>query len=262
MTASRTSEAVNRYPTLAAAFLPPFTKVAAVQPGERVLDVAPVGGEAAVESALRARRSGQVLSVGTSPESLQAVERAARDADLTVVLTASMDPEHLDLGNAYWDLVTCHFGLPDIADPEQALAEMRRVLRPAGRLALSVLSERDRCPAAAIFLDVVGGHVPAARAAADALFRIAESGRLSTMVAGGGFEHAMPDRSVVRIPFRDANDYWDYVTSRMRFGRVAADLAPDAVDDCKAEITRRARLFARRDGIELALEAIVLGAVK
>jgi SAM-dependent methyltransferase len=262
MIASRTAETVTRHPTLAAAFLPHFTKIAAVQPGERVLDVAPVDGQAAVQSAMRVRDKGQVLSVGASPEALQAVARAASDAGLTVISTASMEPERLDLGNAYWDVVTCHFGLPDISDPEQAFAEMRRVLRPAGRMAVSVLSDRDRCPLAAIFLDVVGRHRPAARAEQDRLFRIAESGRLSTLLAAAGFEHAVPERPVVRFPFRDVNDYWEFVTSSTRFGLIAADLPAETVEECKAEIARRTRVFARGDGIALPVEALVLGAVK
>lgn len=256
------SEPVGRHPTLAAAFLGPFMKLAAVQPGERVLDIAPVGGESAVAAAIRARGRGEVLSVGSSPEALEAVARAARDAGVTTIRTATMDPERLDLGDAYWDVATCHFGLSDIADPEQAFMEMRRVLRPAGRVAVSVFAERGRCALATIFLDVVGTHRPAASAEQNARFHIAESGRLGGLLADVGFAEAVPERPVARIPFRDVDDYWDFVTASTCFGGIAAPLSPDAVNECKAEIARRTRLYGRGDGIELRLEALVLAAVK
>jgi ubiquinone/menaquinone biosynthesis C-methylase UbiE len=115
MTASETPGPITRYPTLAAAFLRPFMKQAEVQHGERVLDIAPVGGEAVVEAAIRARHRGEVLSVSSRPEALEAVAHAARDAGMTTIRTARMDPGHLDLEEAYWDVVTCHLGLSDMA---------------------------------------------------------------------------------------------------------------------------------------------------
>src|SRR6266850_2461303 len=50
----------------------------------------------------------------------------------------AMDAETLDLPDASVDVALCALGLMYMPDPAQALREMRRVLRPGGRLGLAV----------------------------------------------------------------------------------------------------------------------------
>ena len=51
-----------------------------------------------------------------------------------------------------FDLVLCQLGLQFFPDQEQALREMRRVLSPTGRIALSVYSPIERTPGANAFV--------------------------------------------------------------------------------------------------------------
>ncbi len=53
------------------------------------------------------------------------------------VTFCQMDAERLGFNNASFDYVTCAFSLFQFQDMDQALIEMRRVLKPGGRLALS-----------------------------------------------------------------------------------------------------------------------------
>src|SRR5437867_2733145 len=73
MPSSDPAGSVTRAGSLAGAFLAPFMKLAAVQPGERVLDVLAGSGEAAVEAARRAGETGEALVLDTRPEALAAV---------------------------------------------------------------------------------------------------------------------------------------------------------------------------------------------
>ena len=76
-----------------------------------------------------------VTGIDLSPAMLDiARQRAAelrRDVDLR-----EGDAHHLPVADASFDTVACTFSLCNIPDPRQAVTEMRRVLRPGGRLVL------------------------------------------------------------------------------------------------------------------------------
>ena len=108
-------------------------EMAAPRPGERVLDVA--GGTADLSSAF-ARRVGKQGEVWLTDIN-NAMLGVGRDRLLDEgVLTpvAQCDAEKLPFPDNHFDIVTVAFGLRNMTHKEQALAEMRRVLRPGGRL--------------------------------------------------------------------------------------------------------------------------------
>ena len=64
---------------------------------------------------------------------------------------ARMDAESLDLGDAAFDVALCALGLMYVPDPARAVREMRRVVRPGGRIGLAVWGERSRCGWSPVF---------------------------------------------------------------------------------------------------------------
>jgi len=62
-----------------------------------------------------------------------------------------MDAEQLKLPDAGFDLALCALGLMYVPDPDAALRELHRVLRPGGRAVLAVWGERARCGWAPLF---------------------------------------------------------------------------------------------------------------
>ncbi len=77
-----------------------------------------------------------------------------------------MDAEALTLPDAGFDVVLCALGLMYLPDPPQAMREMRRGLRPGGRVGLAVWGERARCGWAALLKIVAvatGTHEPPLR---------------------------------------------------------------------------------------------------
>jgi ubiquinone/menaquinone biosynthesis C-methylase UbiE len=64
-------------------------------------------------------------------------EQAAAEKGITGITFCRMDAEKLDFPDASFDTVTCAFSLFQFPDMSRALAEMRRVLRPSGRVGLS-----------------------------------------------------------------------------------------------------------------------------
>lgn len=248
--------------SLAVLFLEPFMKLAAVQPGERVLDIACGSGEQTLEAARRAGPTGEVLAIDRDPQALAELSARAQRAGVPAPRTAVMDQAHLDLPDSYWDVALCHLGLPDIDDPEAALREVVRVLRPVGRLAISTLGERERSPLLGFFLDVIRPFLPAAAAVDRAFFHYAETGRLARLLAEQGFEDAVPERVAEWVPFPDVAHYWQALAGLRHLAPLVAHLSPDQVQRCQDELSRRTRFYRRGGGIELKVEAVILAAVK
>jgi demethylmenaquinone methyltransferase/2-methoxy-6-polyprenyl-1,4-benzoquinol methylase len=107
--------------------------VAAPRPGERVLDVA--GGTADLSSAF-ARAVGSTGQVWLTDIN-NAMLGVGRDRLLdegVLAPVAQCDAEKLPFPDNHFDIVTVAFGLRNMTHKDKALTEMRRVLRPGGRL--------------------------------------------------------------------------------------------------------------------------------
>jgi SAM-dependent methyltransferase len=124
------------YERIAETFAPIHDRVVealAVEPGTRVLDVACGTGGVS----LRAARAGaEVVGVDISPDQL-AKARAAADAEGLAIRLDEGDCQELPYPAAGFDVVASVFGAIFAADHERAAAELGRVCRPGGRLALT-----------------------------------------------------------------------------------------------------------------------------
>jgi demethylmenaquinone methyltransferase/2-methoxy-6-polyprenyl-1,4-benzoquinol methylase len=101
---------------------------AVIRPGDRVLDAACGTGDLAIADARAG--AGDVVGLDFSERML---ERARRKAPLTWV---NGDLLALPFSDASFDAATVGFGVRNVADLELSLHELRRVLRPGGRLAV------------------------------------------------------------------------------------------------------------------------------
>lgn len=108
-------------------------EIAAPRPGERVLDVA--GGTADLSSAFlkKVGPKGQVWLTDINNAMLTVGrDRLLDEGRITPV--AQCDAEKLPFPDNYFDIITVAFGLRNMTHKDKALAEMKRVLRPGGRL--------------------------------------------------------------------------------------------------------------------------------
>ena len=247
---------------IAQTFLRPALKLASIQPGERVVIIGAGESDIAIDAAARVGPTGEALVIDTDQQALDTLAVRAHEAGITNLRFVQGEPSRLGGPDAYWDVVVCHFSLAGLTDPDATLREALRVLRPVGRVILAELGERERCPLITIFIDTVAKHLPAVQAESARLFRYSPTGKLAQLLAEQGFEDAVPDRSTEWIPFPDIEAYWETVTTTTDAGRLAVQLSPEAVAECKTEIERKTRFYRRGGGIELKVEAVILAAVK
>ncbi len=106
---------------------------AGVRPGFKVLDIAGGTGDLSKEFARQAGPTGEVWLTDINESML----RVGRDRLLNkgiITPTLLCDAEKIPFPDNYFDRVTVAFGLRNMTHKDQALAEMRRVLKPGGKL--------------------------------------------------------------------------------------------------------------------------------
>jgi ubiquinone/menaquinone biosynthesis C-methylase UbiE len=117
-----------------------------LQPGDQVLDIAAGTGDQSRQAARLVGPEGSVLATDISQEMLDVAARLTEQEKLSNITTRVMNAEQLDLPENSYDAVISRLGLMLIPDRHRALTEIRRVLKPGGRLAALVWSKPERNP--------------------------------------------------------------------------------------------------------------------
>ena len=126
--------------------------------GERIVDVGCGSGATTIAFAQKVGPRGHVLGVDVSePMLARARQSAPQHAPIEFVLAdATIHP----FDPASSDLVASRFGVMFFADPARSFANMRRALRPSGRLAFACWREPRENPWMMTALQAVYKHVP------------------------------------------------------------------------------------------------------
>jgi arsenite methyltransferase len=191
-----------------------------VRPGERLLDVASGTGTSAILAAREHRCL--VAGVEYGEPAVADAQRAADSSGLCDrVGFVAGDAEALPFDDSQFDAALCECSLCTFADKPRALAEIRRVLRPTGRLALSdVVVDRERLP------DTLRGAMATVACIGEALSR---DGYVELLTAAGLRPTAIESRD------EDAAALAERVHDRLRGARVLGldqmDGSPVAIEE-------------------------------
>jgi len=169
--------------------------------GERVLDVACGTGLVSFDAARAIGPNGRVLGIDLSKKMVAAAERRASELKLSNCKFSRMDAETLALPDASFDLALCALGLMYMPDPEQALREMCRVLRPGGRVSVAVWGDRANCGWSALF-PIVGAEVSSE--VCPLFFGLGQQDALARLCANAQFEDVVHRRITATLDFADA----------------------------------------------------------
>jgi demethylmenaquinone methyltransferase/2-methoxy-6-polyprenyl-1,4-benzoquinol methylase len=104
-----------------------------VRPGQRVLDLAGGTGDLAQKFAARVGATGTVCLADINASMLRLGRDRLLDAGCLAV-AVQCDAEKLPFRSDAFDCVSIAFGLRNVTRKDAALAEMRRVIRPGGRV--------------------------------------------------------------------------------------------------------------------------------
>ena len=165
-------------------FMPFLLRAAHLAPGMRVLDIA-TGTGLAAEAALAA--VGSTGHVTAADLSVAMAEKAReRLSEATNVSVSVEDGQALSFSDGSFDAVLCNLGLIFFPDPARGLSEFRRVLRPGGRVAVSVNTVVERSYNHQINA-IIARHVPSLAEAVSRTFALGEASRLQLLFSDAGF---------------------------------------------------------------------------
>src|SRR5215218_1076485 len=173
-------------------------EMAALQPGERVLELACGPGGLGLAAAERVAPGGEVVLSDVAAEMTAIASARAEAIGLDNVATFELDLERIDQPDGSYDLVLCREGLMFAADPALAAGEIRRVLRPGGRVAIAVWGPRERNPWLGVVLDSVSAQLdrPVPPPGVPGPFSLDDAGRLAALLAEAG----LTDVAVADLP--------------------------------------------------------------
>jgi ubiquinone/menaquinone biosynthesis C-methylase UbiE len=161
----------------------------ALQPGQRVLELAAGPGDTGFLAAELIRPGGTLISSDGAEAMLDVARARAADTGIDNVEFKQLELEWIDLPTASVDAVLCRWGIMLTVDPEAAAQEARRVLKPGGRAAFAVWDKPERNPWATIPSRALIslGHAEPPDPDAPGMFRLAEEGVLRGLLESAGF---------------------------------------------------------------------------
>lgn len=231
---------------------PALLDAAGVSPGQRVLDVGTGPGTVA---ALAAARGALATAVDAEPSMLAAARRRIPAADVR----PGMLPE-LPFPAGCFDACVANFVLNHVGDPAAAVSELRRVVRPGGRIAVTIWPH-PQPPMQRLLLDAFessGAPRPPSfpQVAADKNFARTPDG-LSALLRQGGLDDVRC-ATLSWVHRTDPEDWWAGPASGLgSLGVLMKDQPPAMTDRIRAEYDRLAAPYRGPDGM-LALPTAAL----
>ncbi len=210
----------------------------APQPGHVVLEAAAGLGDTGLLAAELVHPGGKVIISDGAEAMVEAAKRRVAEHGAANVEVAPMELEWLDMDAASVDAILVRFGYMFVPDPETALRDARRVIRPGGRIALAVWDDPARNPWIGAGMAVLAEHGLAEwppPAGTPGPFALSDRDAVIELVAGAGF--VLPELVPVELTLRSP----DAATARERLLGVSgrAKAALEAADPEQRTIVER-----------------------
>ena len=180
---------------------------------DSVLDIAGGTGEPGLTIASIVK-DGKVMITDIAEEMLAIAAENAAKKNVTNVATKVCDVCELPFADNSFDAISCRFGYMFFPDLLLATKEMVRVLKPGGRIAVSVWGAAEKN----FWVTTVGGTInqnmqlDPPPPGAPGMFRCAENGMIQNLFKAAGLNHTAEKEVNSSLELESAEIYWNMMT--------------------------------------------------
>lgn len=226
--------------------------VAALKPGERVLDV---GCGTGVVTRLAAESTGvTVTGLDMTPGMLE-VAKSVTPSDLSIEWhQASADS--MPLPDEAYDAVLCQLSLQFFPDRPAALGEMRRVLTPGGRLVVNVPGKMPR------IFEIIDGALerqvgPEAAGFVRAVFSLHDADEVRALMSDAGFRDVAVETRTIALRFPAPAEFlWQYLYSTP-LAEAVGKMGDDALSALEQDVEQQAQSLVEDGGLTVQQGIVV-----
>ena len=225
-----------------------------IAPRDRVLDIGCGTGKSSRDAARRAR-DGWVLGVDLSSRMLDDARRRSADEGLTNVEYLCADAQVHPFEPDSFDVAISGFGAMFFADPVAALTNVRRSLRPGGRIAFVAWQRFEHNEWLTTIFDALaaGRDLPAPAPGQPGPFGLADPEAVTKLLRDAGFaDGRLTSMSEPMWLGASADEAWTFVSDMGLVRGLTNDLGDDDRLRAMAELRRRIAHRATPDGVLLA----------
>lgn len=235
---------------------------AAARPGEKVLDVGCGTGTTTARLAGAIGPQGQVLGADIS-EPLIAAARAQNLANASFVVG---DATTYPFETAAFDLVFSRFGVMFFADPVDAFKNLRRALKPSGRLVFVCWRTPQENPWGLVPMRAAAPHLPPFERPGPedpGQYAFGDRARVERILKEAGF--GAPSFQALDRPIPMGKDIPDVLDNLGKFGPIArlfSETTPQQIEKARSAIAEALKPYATADGVTLAGACWLVSAVQ
>lgn len=228
-------------PVILGPFADALVTFAKVQPKETVVDVGCGTGAAARYAAAQQTEAGTVIGIDLNQGMIDVANRVSA-AERGSVTWRVGDAAQLPLDDASMDLVLCAQSLQFMREKAPlALAEMRRVLKANGRVALSLWSAIEENPYFHVLANAIDRHIDTETAAGlRAAFALSDSAAIANLLQTAGFGQVQISITQLELPLPDLTQWVPRHISAtpmaMSFSQASATVQGRIIEDVIAEL--------------------------
>jgi ubiquinone/menaquinone biosynthesis C-methylase UbiE len=237
---------------------------ARITPGLQVLDVASGTGEPAISIATALNGTGRVLATDISEAPLKIARQRAEQRSLTNIEFQIADAMALPFEAETFDRITSRLGIMFFPDPQKAMAEFHRVLKPNGQASLLAWGPMDQ-PYLSSTIGIVQKmlQVPLPESGLK-MFKFAEPELFRQLSAKAGFTNI--DSRIVNLEWTwpgTAEDVWDYFQDVTVPFKPLLDQIPEARrKEIDAAVIEEITRYREGDSIRFGAQFVLATALK
>jgi SAM-dependent methyltransferase len=246
----------------------PVTQALVEEIGSRhsVLDVATGPGEPALSIAALLGPERSVVGIDPVKEMVAAARRGADRLGLRNAQFEVAFADHLPFPDDTFDAVVSRFGAMFFPSPVDAIREMLRVLKPGGKLALTVWWTAESNPFFSALSRVIESHTgppPPEPDAADA-FRFATPGKLRDLMGEAGA--IAPSERLLQFKIQAPISIEEFWTLRCEMSEKlrekVAMLSAEQLTEVRRQSIEALRAYSSDSGISFPAEVLIVGGTK